>query len=271
MNSREEQKHSFILSDEMKDIFKQVAEEQHKTIRLCKTILAGFKASNEKDIKYMDSYMDPLWDMMEQGNDVEQLYREYLEYIATFNPEESRNRIEDLDYSLGYWTPVIYAAAYVARELHRGHKDSDGSDYFKSCLLHVGSTGATWKEHVAGFLYDTPAYTGMKTEILLDRVKNQLIVFSNNKESLFSLVDEFDISPFPGNSVLFPSDNDWKEIADVLYILDPQTAANHKDYIQRLCRSIIALSVKFKTMDKDADMDNNDKRVILQMLNEYYN
>ena len=50
-------------------------------MRQCRTLVAGFKATAEKDINYMDSFMDELWDFMEQGSDTEMLYRDYLAYI----------------------------------------------------------------------------------------------------------------------------------------------------------------------------------------------
>ena len=80
----------------------------------------------------MDSYMDRLYDFMDQGSDVEFLYRKYIAYIASFDPQEGKERFEHLEDHLGYWAPAVYAAAHVVKKLHQGQKDKGGNDYFSS-------------------------------------------------------------------------------------------------------------------------------------------
>ena len=135
-------------------------------MRQCRIMVAGFKATGEQDIRYMDGFMDGLWDFMEQGSDTEQLYREYLTYISSFNPEEGKRRFLDLEDSLGYWTPAVIAAGIVAREVHHGQKDKGGNDYFESHLLPVAQSGFTWKEKIVGFLHDAIEDTDYTTEAL---------------------------------------------------------------------------------------------------------
>ena len=72
---------------ELYDGLKRIAEAQEATMRQCRIMVAGFKATGEQDIRYMDGFMDGLLDFMDQGSDTEQLYREYLAYISSFNPE----------------------------------------------------------------------------------------------------------------------------------------------------------------------------------------
>ena len=52
----------FELSQDMHDLFAEVSRQQNAQFRTCKTMLAGFKATNETDIEYMDAYMDCLHD-----------------------------------------------------------------------------------------------------------------------------------------------------------------------------------------------------------------
>ena len=42
---------------EMLDMFAEISRQQDEQFRLCKTMLAGFKATGETDLDYMDSYM----------------------------------------------------------------------------------------------------------------------------------------------------------------------------------------------------------------------
>ena len=129
-NSDEEEQLHFEIPKEMHDALSQLVEYQNACFRECITLLAGFKATKERDIGYMDGYMDRLYDFMDQGSDVEFLYREYITYIASFNPQEGKERLEHLEEHLGYWAPAVYAAAHVARRLHQGQKDKRGNDYF---------------------------------------------------------------------------------------------------------------------------------------------
>ncbi len=158
---------------EFYNMFEMVAEHNNAQFRLCKTLVAGFKATNEQDLSYMDSYMDALFDFMDSGSDTETLYREYFAHIATFNPQKAKEYEESLDEHLGYKIHVVYAAAHVAKELHQGQKDKGGNDYFSSHLLPVGKSGYDWKEQVVGLLHDAAedttndisTYTFSKVEI----------------------------------------------------------------------------------------------------------
>ena len=126
-----------MTGHELYDGLKRIAEAQEATMRQCRIMVAGFKATGEQDIRYMDGFMDGLLDFMDQGSDTEQLYRDYLAYISSFNPEEGKRRFLDLEDSLGYWTPAVIAAGIVAREVHHGQKDKGGNDYFEHLLSEI--------------------------------------------------------------------------------------------------------------------------------------
>ena len=120
---------------EMHDMFQKVAEHYDAQFRLCKTLVAAFKATNEQDLSYMDGYMDTLFDFMDPGGDTEALYREYLAHVATFNPQKAKEYEESLDEHLGYKVHVVFAAAYVARDLHQGQKDKVMTTLVLTCFL----------------------------------------------------------------------------------------------------------------------------------------
>ena len=42
---------------EMLDMFAEISRQQEAQVRQCKTMLAGFKATGETNLDYMDSYM----------------------------------------------------------------------------------------------------------------------------------------------------------------------------------------------------------------------
>ena len=143
-----------LLSKELIDAFRPVMEMNNAQFRQVKIMLAGFIATQERDLNYMDEYMDVLFNFMDPQSDTEMLMRQYYDYIATFDAEEARRRIDSLENDMGYMTKIVYAAGLVAQKLHKGQVDKGGHDYFKSHLLKVADAGFDWKEKVVGFLHD---------------------------------------------------------------------------------------------------------------------
>lgn len=87
-----EENESLHFPQEMLDMFAEISRQQDEQFRQCKIMLAGFKATGETDLDYMDSYMDCLHDFMEQGGDAESLYLEYIDHIGTFSPLTAKGR-----------------------------------------------------------------------------------------------------------------------------------------------------------------------------------
>ncbi len=247
------------LSDEMMDMLRRISEANDENFRLCRTLLAGFKVTREKDLDYMDKYMDHLFDMMEQGSEEERLYRDYLAYIGKFDPEESRERFLSLEESLGYWSPVVFAAYLTAKELHEGQKDKGGNDYFTSHLYKVGCACHSWKEKVVGLLHDAAEDTPNDVEGIIGKVKQNLGSFADNLKNIdWNQIIPYDtaaeLCPSPGYSIFFPSDDDWREIAEALNSLNHNTAPSREEYIQRLEGNMLALKVKLKDLESNMDM-----------------
>ena len=49
---------------------------------------------------------------------------------------------------------IVYSAAALARQLHRGQVDKARVDYFSGHLTTVAKMGKTWQEEVVGYLHD---------------------------------------------------------------------------------------------------------------------
>lgn len=189
---------------------------------------------------------------MEQDSDTEMLYRDYLAHISSFDPVEGKRRFLDLEDSLGYWSPVVISAGMVAREVHQGQKDKGGNDYFQSHLLPVAKSGFTWKEKIVGFLHDSIEDTDYDLDSLFSMVKTKLNDIAASPDTDWK--EEFDIMPFPGDSIFFPSEDDWKEMGEALMVLNHKTAATREEYIQRFRKNPLALRVKLKDMENNMDI-----------------
>lgn len=238
--------------DHLSDMFKAVAEEQQACLKQCRIMLAGFKALGEQDIDYMDRYMDGLWDFMEANDETEMLYRDYLAYISSFKSQMGRERMQDLEEHLGYWTPVAIAAAFVARELHKGQKDKGGNDYFISHLLPVGCSGYNWKEKTVGFLHNAAEDTPYSVDEVVDAACKKLDAMANSASDEWMY--EFDIMPFPNGSIYFPSDEDWNGIKTALHVLNHHNADNRTAYIQKIKQNKLALRVKLNDLRNNMDI-----------------
>lgn len=240
---------------EMHDMFQKIAEHHNAQFRLCKTLVAGFKATNEQDLSYMDGYMDTLFDFMDPGGDTEALYREYLAHVATFNPQKAKEYEESLDEHLGYKIHVVFAAAYVARELHHGQKDKGGNDYFSSHLLPVGKSGHDWKEQVVGLLHDAAEDTTNDISTIIHLVKSKLETWMNNPGDR-SWIDDFekDFFQYPAEQCHVPTEEEWGEIAAALQLLNHHTAPNREEYLSRICTNMLALKVKLNDLRSNMDV-----------------
>ena len=238
--------------DQLSEKLKAVAENRQACLKQCKTMLAGFKALGEQNMDYMDGHMDALWDVMEAGDETEILYRDYLAYVSSFNPKISGERMRNLEEHLGYWTPVAIAAAFVARELHKGQKDKGGNDYFTSHLLPVGNRGFTWKEMAVGYLHDAAEDTSYREDEVVDAVRSRLDAMADGKSKAW--MDEFDIMPYPNGSIFFPSEEDWNEVKAALQTLNHRNSDNIFAYMEKIKRNGLALRVKLHVLRSNMDL-----------------
>lgn len=240
---------------DMHDMFQKIAEHHNAQFRLCKTLVAGFKATNEQDLSYMDNYMDTLFDFMDPGGDTEAVYHDYLAHVATFNPQKAKKYEESLDEHLGYKIHVVFAAAYVARDLHQGQKDKGGNDYFSSHLLPVGKSGHDWKEQVVGLLHDVAKDTSNDISTILHLVKQKLETWMNNLDDR-SWIDDFeeDFFQYPAEQCHMPTEEEWEEIAAALQLLNLHAAPNREEYLSRICANKLALKVKLNDLRNNMDI-----------------
>ena len=240
-----EENNPLHFPQEMIDMFAEIAKQQEAQVRQCKTMLAGFKATGETDLDYMDSYMDCLHDFMEQSGDVESLYLEYIGHIATFNPLEAKERKEDLEESLGYKTEIAYAAAYVARNICRAEKGTEGDEFFKSHCWRVGSH-------------------------LIQLTKEKLTEWMREPKNDFWRYDfdEEELMPFAGEKCIPPSEEEWNELIDALNLLNEKTAKDKNSYLSRFKDKYLPIKVKIEDLEHQPSR-KEEHHLFLQMLWDY--
>lgn len=264
-----------LIPDEVKDMLGQVFAMQHGQQRQAVTMLAGFISTYETDLDYMDSYIDPLYDFMEQGSDTEDVIREYIAYISTFDPKKARDRLEDLEEALGYKAKIVYAAGLVAKQIHSGQKDKGGNDYFTSHLLPVGLAGIGWKEHVIGFLHDAAEDTPYNVTEIIELLNAKTEEIANTSEEEWYETWMEGIMPCAGDTTHPLTLEEAKEISEALNLLNHNNASERESYISGLKGNRLAIKVKLNDLKNNMDISRitsptaKDKERILRYNKEY--
>ena len=266
---KESEEGGFEFPQEIHDLLAEVSKQDQAQFRLCKTMLAGFKATGETDISYMDAYMDCLHDFMDQESDTEELYLEYIAHIATFNPEEAAERRDNLEDFLGYKTEIAYAAAYVAREICRERKGANGDDFFRENCWRVGSYGHDWKIKTVGFLYHIMEDLGYEASELIQMTRNKLEEWVSDPSNTFWMYDFDDkLMPLAGDICHKPTNAEWKELEDALCLLNEKTSADKRSYLARFKNKYLPIKVKIEDLEGQSSR-KEEYRQFLQMLWDY--
>lgn len=248
-----------IISKELIEAFRPIVEMNNARFRQVKTMLAGFIATQERDLNYMDEYMDVLFDFMDPESDTEMLMRQYYDYIATFDAEEARRRIDSLENDMGYMTKIIYAAGLVAQKLHKGQTDKGGNDYFESHLLKVADAGFDWKEKVVGFLHDACEDCNVTVEKVMNLLDEEISkILDNPKENWWEeewweeWMEDIDVYPCTVTHVI--TNNERNEIKTALTLLNHHTSPSREEYINRISSNLLALKVKLHDLRNNMDI-----------------
>lgn len=248
-----------IISKELIEAFRPIVEMNNAQFRQVKTMLAGFIALQERDIDYMDLYMDTLFNFMDPQSDTEMLMRRYYDYIATFDAEEARERIDSLENDMGYMTKIVYAAGLVAQKLHKGQVDKGGHDYFESHLLKVADAGFDWKEKVVGFLHDASEDCNVTVEEVLgmlyaeiSRVVDNPKEHWNEEEWWEEWMEDIDVYPSKATHVI--TNEEHNEIKTALILLNHHAAPSREEYIIRISSNLLALKVKLHDLSNNMDI-----------------
>ncbi len=247
------------ISKELIEAFRPIVEMNNAQFRQVKTMLAGFIALQERDLNYMDEYMDTLFNFMDPMSETEMLMRQYYDYIATFDPEEAKERIGSLEDDMGYMTKIVYAAGLVAQKLHKGQTDKGGNDYFESHLLKVADSGFDWKEKVVGFLHDASEDCNVTVDDVMHLLDEEISrVVDNPKEHWYEeewwedWMEDIDVYPCVITHII--TDEEREEIKTALTHLDHHTALSREEYINRISTNFLALKVKLNDLKNNMDI-----------------
>ena len=256
-------------------IYKQTAKELDDAIK-----------NNIQDIETLDYIADRLFDtMLGLSGKGECIYLKFIKYLETFDPIAAQRRKDDYEDSLDYKVHIAYAAARLAKELHKGQVDKAGKDYFEGHLSYVGGHGFSWKEKTVGFLHDAAEDTDYSVKEIIRMLKKVMVNWKNdyNDDWIYDFTDI--IISFPNDKHHKLTKAEWDEIEEALNLINSHSAASREVYIERFRGHQLAINVKLNDLRNNMDIsrlpyptEKDLKRVerykkeydaLLQMLQEF--
>jgi len=150
---------------------------------------------------------------------------------------------------------LIYAAAKLARELHKGQSDKGGHDYFTSHLLQVAKLGNDSFTIVVGFLHDAAEDCEITEHDVILRLQEIMDDWAKHPEKYNDLVDEFEELMRCPNDIDHPlRDDEWNKIEEALKALNHHRHPTREEYIENIKKNQLAIRVKLNDLKNNMDL-----------------
>lgn len=198
------------MDEEFYKNIEKLLELERESLALNSELLTDLMNRGVKDITKLDHVADRLLDVMHgfsgEGEDV---YHQYLDYIATFNPIEAKQRRDNLEYDLGYKTHVLYAAAMLCKKEMEGKVSSDGRTSFQVVMDDFIPKVYDVLKKTASFLFFAH-YANNKT---VTELMPMLQVITETTDYVCEHVDEFEELMYYPNDIYHPlTEKEWQTI-----------------------------------------------------------
>ena len=198
------------MNEEFYKNIEKILELERESLALNYELLTDLMDRGVKDITKLDHVADRLLDVMHglsgQGED---FYRQYLDYMATFNPTEAKKRRDELEYDLGYKTHVLYASALLCKKEMEGKKSPDGRTSFQVVMDDYIPKIYDVLKKTASFLFFAH-YANNKT---VTELMSMLQAITEETDYVCEHVDEFEeLMHYPNNTYHPLTEEEWQTI-----------------------------------------------------------
>lgn len=198
------------MNEEFYKNIEKILELERESLALNYELLTDLMDRGVKDITKLDHVADRLLDVMHglsgQGED---FYRQYLDYMATFNPTEAKKRRDELEYDLGYKTHVLYASALLCKIEMEGKKSPDGRTSFQVVMDDYIPKIYDVLKKTASFLFFAH-YANNKT---VTELMSMLQAITEETDYVCEHVDEFEeLMHYPNNTYHPLTEEEWQTI-----------------------------------------------------------
>ena len=198
------------MNEEFYKNIEKILELERESLALNYELLTDLMDRGVKDITKLDHVADRLLDVIHglsgQGED---FYRQYLDYMATFNPTEAKKRRDELEYDLGYKTHVLYASALLCKKEMESKKSPDGRTYFQVVMDDYIPKIYDVLKKTASFLFFAH-YANIKT---VTELMPMLQAITEETDYVCEHVDEFEeLMHYPNNTYHPLTEEEWQAI-----------------------------------------------------------
>lgn len=185
-------------------------ELENESARTNSEILTNMMNHGIRDINQLDRVADRLLDTMHGLTGAgEEMYHKYLDYIATFDPQEAKERRDDLEYDMGYKTHVLYAAALLCQKEMEGRYSPDGRSSFQVIMDEYIPKVYDVLKKTASFLFFAH-YANGKT---IAELMPMLQAITDESDYVHEHADEIDdLMHFPNETYHPLTEEEWGKI-----------------------------------------------------------
>ena len=198
------------MDNEFYESIENLLKLERKSLTQNTDLLKSLMSRGIQDVDKLDRVADRLLDVMHgfsgEGEDV---YHQYLDYIATFDPIEAKQRRDDLEYDLGYKTHVLYAAAMLCKKEMKGKVSPDGRTSFQVVMDDYIPKVYDVLKKTASFLFFAH-YANIKT---VTELMPMLQAITEETDYVCEHVDEFEeLMHYPNNTYHPLTEEEWQAI-----------------------------------------------------------
>ncbi len=198
------------MDKEFYESIENLLKLERESLALNIELLKSLMSRGIQDFDKLDRVADRLLDVMHGlSGEGEDFYRQYLDYIATFNPTEAKRRSYDLEYDLGYKTHVLYASALLCKKEMDGKVSPDGRTSFQVVMNDYIPKVYDVLKKTASFLFFAH-YANNKTVMEL---MPMLQAITEETDYVCEHVDEFEeLMHYPNETYHPLSEKEWQTI-----------------------------------------------------------
>lgn len=198
------------MDKEFYESIENLLKLERKSLTQNTELLKSLMSRGIQDVDKLDRVADQILDVMHGlSGEGEDFYRQYLDYIATFNPTEAKKRRDDLEYDLGYKTHVLYAAALLCKKELESKVAPDGRTFFQVVMDDYIPKVYDVLKKTASFLFFAH-YANNKT---VTELMPMLQAITEETDYVYEHVDEFEeLMHYPNNTYHPLTEKEWQTI-----------------------------------------------------------
>lgn len=198
------------MDKEFHESIERLIELENESVVINSRRLQDLMDMGVHNINQLDHVADRLLDTMHGLTGAgEEMYRQYLDYMATFDPVEAKKRSDDLEYDLGYKTYVLYAAAILCRKEMENLVSPDRRPSFQVVMDDYIPKVHDIHKKTASFLF----FAHFVCQRPVEELMLMLRTITEETDYVKAHVEEFeDLMYFPNETYHPLSEDEWQKI-----------------------------------------------------------